>query len=124
MMAVRFSPDTKYAAQNIAPMANRRLHAPVLGIPLEHYGYPPLVGVIGVRGEDFPAVVLMGMVWMFLSKLYFSNNSKINALKLEVSDCHLEVGALGVSYIQGADMDVGEGWHILGVITFGVHLLP
>ena len=94
-------------------MANRRLHAPVLGIPLEHYGYPALVGVIGVRGEYFPAVVLMGMVWMFLSKLYFSNNSKVNALKFKVSDCHLEVGAVGVSHIEGADMDVGEGWHVL-----------
>ena len=105
-------------------MANRRLHAPVLGIPLEHYGYPPLMGVIGVRGKYFPAVVLMGMVWVFLSKLYFSTDSKINALEFEVSDCHLKVGAVGVSHIEGADMDVGEGWHVLGVITFGGHLLP
>ena len=109
---------------NIASMANRRLHAPVLGIPLEHYGYPPLVGVISVRGEYFPAVVLMDMVWMFLSKLYFSDNSKINALKFEVSDCHLQVGTLGISDIQGADIDVWEGWHIFGVSTFGGHLLP
>ena len=92
MMAVRFSPDTNAQLRTLEPWRTGDSTLQFLASRLNTMATPTLVGVISMRGEYFPAVVLMGMVWMFLSKLYFSNNSKINALKFEVSDCHLQVG--------------------------------
>ena len=72
------------------------------------------MGVVSVRGEHFPAVVLMGMVGVLLSKLYFGDHSKVNALKLEVPNSQVQIGAFRISNIEGTDTNVREGWRFLG----------
>ena len=108
-------------------MLSWRFNAPVLGVFLMCYGYSPLMGVVGVCGEDFPAGIRMCMVWVFLSKFYVGDDSKIDALEFEVPEGLIQIDIISISDIQGTDTDVGGGggggavpWRL----PFVIHLLP